>query len=172
MISKLVKMIKEGKVFVYPTDTVYGLGCDAFNEDAVLRIKEIKGRDKEKPLSVIAPSKAWISENLFVEEGLLGKYLPGKFTLILKKRRKGFLEHVAPGDTLGVRIPKCSFSDIVNASGVPFVTTSVNLSGEEPIADLKDLSEEILEKVDVIVNGGKLCGRPSSIVFGDKIVER
>jgi len=163
--NKLVEMIKVGNIFIYPTDTVYGIGCNALNEESVLRIKEIKGRDAGKPLSVIAPSKDWIYSNLFADKGRVDKYLPGRYTLILKKKEKGFLDYVSSGETLGVRIPVHWFAGLVAKSGVPFITTSANLSGEKAAAELRDIAKEVLEKADVVINDGKLPGQPSTIVL-------
>ena len=74
MQNNLIQEILSGKIFIYPTDAIYGLGCNAENIDAVNKIKEIKQRDKDKPLSVIAPSIDWIKENLIVDYNL-NKYL-------------------------------------------------------------------------------------------------
>jgi L-threonylcarbamoyladenylate synthase len=165
------KKIREGKIFIYPTDTIYGIGCDATNIGSVEKIKEMKGRDKDKPFSVIAPSIKWIEENLVVDCEL-GKYLPGAYTLILKKKNPNFLKYVASGDSLGVRIPACDFTKEIQKAGVPFITTSVNLSGEPFAVLLNDVKEEIKEKVDVFVDAGILNGRPSTLVINGQEVKR
>ncbi len=168
---ELAEKIKSGNVFVYPTDTVYGLGCDATNSDSVNRIKEMKGRDKDKPISIIAPSLSWIEENCLVDHDL-SKYLPGPYTLILKKKDPNFLLDVANGDSLGVRIPDSDFCDKVRKVGVPFVTTSVNLSGEPPAVAVEEVPEEIISKVDEVVDEGKLNGTPSTLVINGEEVKR
>lgn len=168
---ELDNKIKSGRVFIYPTDTVYGLGCDATNSDSVNKIKEMKGRDADKPLSIIAPSIDWIKENCEINYDL-EKYLPGPYTLILKKKDPSFLINVASGDTLGVRIPDSEFCDRVREVGVPFVTTSVNLSGESPAVSVEEISLEIIEGVDEIVDSGKLNGNPSTLVIDGKEVSR
>jgi L-threonylcarbamoyladenylate synthase len=165
--EELIKLIKEGKVFVYPTDTVYGLGCNALNEESVSRIKLIKAREKEKPLSVIAPSKEWIKEHLVTDKIDIDKYLPGPYTLILWKKEKNFMFNVSPTDTLGVRIPNNDFTKLVEKAGVPFITTSVNLSGEKPAASLFEVKTEILSNVDIVLDGGTLQGTPSTIIMPD-----
>lgn len=163
--------IKSGKVFVYPTDTVYGLGCDATNSESVNRIKEMKGRDKDKPISIIAPSTSWIEEHCEVDYDL-SKYLPGPYTLILKKKDSRFLLDVAAGETLGVRIPDSEFCDKVRESEIPFVTTSVNLSREPPAVAVEEVSKEIIEKVDEVVDEGRLNGKPSTLVINGEEVKR
>lgn len=167
-----VEDIRNGAIFIYPTDTIYGLGCDATNVDSVRLIKELKYRDKDKPLSVIAPSMDWIREHCFVEEGLIEKYLPGPFTLILKKKNPGFLKMVAPGDTLGVRTPDCEFTKLVEKSGVPFVTTSVNFVGEPFAIKISDIDHKIIDAVDIVIGVGKLDGRPSTLVIDGKEIRR
>lgn len=163
--------IISGRIFIYPTDTIYGLGCNATNKLSVEKIKEIKRRDADKPLSIIAPSIDWIFDNLIVDVNL-NKYLPGPYTIILKKKYPEFLSWVSENDKLGIRIPKCDFTREILNSGVPFITTSVNLSGEKPAVSLEDVSEEIKEKVDVIVSGREMSGKPSSLVIGGKVMRR
>jgi len=171
--KEIVEKIKKGKIFIYPTDTIYGIGCDASNSSAVDKVKEIKVRDKDKPLSVIAPSIDWIKEHCVVDSGLdLNKYLPGAYTVILKKKDPEFLKSVSSGDSLGVRIPDSEFCDIIRSSGLPFVTTSVNLSGELFAVEIGEVSPDILEKVDVVIDEGKLSGHPSTLVVDGKEVER
>ena len=205
---EITKLLQEGKIFIYPTDTIYGLGCNALDVCAVERIKKIKGRDKDKPMSVIAPSLEWINENCVVpclassqfdfrdiikpahlpkiakiklnnshpnnkfSNSYLKKYLPGPYTLILKKKNQNFLKHVASGDSLGVRIPNCDFTFKIQESGVPFITTSVNLSGEKPANNIGEISKEILNNVDFVIDEGELSGKPSILVIGDKEIER
>jgi len=169
--EEIVTKIKVGKIFIYPTDTVYGLGCDAGNSESVRKIKQIKNRDFDKPLSVIAPSIAWIRKHLIVSIDLK-KYLPGPYTLILEKKSKSFLHEVSRENTLGVRIPDADFSKFVHASGRPFITTSVNVSGEKPAQSISQVSPQVLSNVDVVIDGGELMGKPSILVMsnGEEIV--
>tara|TARA_Y100000310_G_scaffold337773_1_gene425741 strand:- start:6540 stop:7061 length:522 start_codon:yes stop_codon:yes gene_type:complete len=170
--EELKKAVLAGKVFVYPTDTVYGLGCNAEDGEAVEKIKEIKGRDKDKPLSIIAPSVDWIKENCDFDSAL-EKYLPGPYTLILKKKNPEFLKQVASGDTLGVRIPDSKFCFEIQKCGVAFVTTSVNKSGENPAIDISDIDKEIIDKVDVVIESEEeLSGKPSSLIINGEVKER
>ena len=169
--NRLIELIKSGAVFIYPTDTVYGIGCNALDEKAVERIREVKGRDFNKPMSVIAPSKQWIHENLVDDKSMVDKYLPGRYTLILRKKCRDFLNHVASGDTLGVRIPAHWFTVLISKTGVSFITTSANLSGEGAALELTDIPRYLFNKVDVIINDGKLFGKPSSLILesGEKL---
>ncbi len=168
--TKLIELIKSGAVFIYPTDTVYGLGCNAENEQSIEKIKEIKARDANKPMSIIAPSKQWIKDNLITEqkqEESINKYLPGPYTLILRKKNPEFLKSVSPTETLGIRIPNNDFTKLVEKAGVPFITTSVNLSGEPPASRIESIPTKIISQVDIILNAGPLPGTPSTIIQED-----
>ena len=164
------------KIFIYPTDTIYGIGCDATNSAAVAKIREAKRRE-EKPFSVIAPSKQWITENCVVKNKKWLDKLPGQYTLILKMKSLAVAKEVnSKSDTLGVRIPDNWFSEIVAEFGKPFVTTSVNLSGEKSLQDIEDLHDRVKEYADYFVYDGKKEGQPSTIVNlvreKEEIIER
>jgi L-threonylcarbamoyladenylate synthase len=167
-----VEDIKHGAIFIYPTDTIYGLGCDATNEDSVQLIKDLKYKDKDKPMSVIAPSVAWIKEHCEVSDEMIEKYLPGPYTLILKKKDPEFLIQVSSIDTLGIRIPDCEFTKLVEKSGVPFITTSVNFAGEPYAVQISDIDKKILDSADIIMGVGMLDGRPSTLVIDGKEIKR
>ncbi len=167
-----VEDIKNGAVFIYPTDTIYGLGCDATNAESVSFIKNLKYRDKDKPMSVIAPSVEWIKEHCVVEDEMLEKYLPGPYTLIIKKKDPEFMKDVSSNDCLGVRIPDCEFTKLVEKAGIPFITTSVNLVGEPYAIKISDISAEILDAVDIVIGVGKLDGRPSILLIEGKEIVR
>ncbi|MCK5624901.1 threonylcarbamoyl-AMP synthase [Candidatus Pacearchaeota archaeon] len=169
--DKLVKQILEGKIFIYPTDTIYGIGCNAEDKDAVEKIKQIKQRDKDKPLSVIAPNLKWIEQNCVIDVNLK-KYLPGQYTILLRKKDLLFLNHVSNTEFIGIRIPKCSFSKKVEQAKVPFITTSVNLSGEPFAKKISEISKKLLDKVDVIIDKGELNGNPSTIIKDGKVIKR
>jgi L-threonylcarbamoyladenylate synthase len=164
---EILWQMKMGRIFVYPTDTVYGMGCNAIIHDSVAKIRELKMRDK-KPFSVIAPSKDWIRENCVVDDKVRKwlRVLPGPYTLILKLKNKTAVtgEVLDFGETIGVRIPKHWFTKFVAKMGKPFVTTSVNFAGEKPARDIKEISECILRGVDYIIEDGILKGKPSKIV--------
>ncbi len=162
-----ISEMKKGKIFVYPTDTIYGIGCDATNSYSVVKIGKAKKRE-EKPFSVIAPNKNWIRNNCFVNDNVekwIGK-LPGAYTLILelKNLNAAAKEVNSDSDTLGVRIPDNWFSSIVSEFGKPFVTTSVNISGERNMESIDDLKDEMKEYIDYVIYEGKKEGKGSTIV--------
>lgn len=159
--------IEEGFVFIHPTDTIYGIGCDATNKAAVRKIRDIKDRH-ESPFSIIAPNKEWILENCHVNEKAKEwvDKLPGAYTLILKLKNKNA---IAPNvnfdlDTIGVRIPNHWFSKEVKNIEKPIVTTSANKSGEDFMTSLENLNSEIRNNINFIIYEGEKHGSPSSIV--------
>lgn len=159
--DEILNALKDGKIFIYPTDTIYGLGTSALLEKSVAKIREIKKRDT-KPFSVIAPSKEWILENCKLEIENLEKYLPGPYTLIVERKSGELAGSVNPNDnTLGVRIPKHWFTELVSEAEIPFVTTSVNVAGDKFMVKLEDVSREILDQVDYVVYEGEKSGEPS-----------
>ena len=160
---EFIKKIKEGAVVIYPTDTTYGIGCDALNYTAVARIRKIKQRD-DKPFSVIAPNKEWIINNFYVNKHYIEK-LPGPFTFILKIKKSGVIASNVTNDrTLGVRIPNHKFISKIQKAGIPFITTSVNISGKEPALSVNEIPNEIIKNVDIVIDDGKLDNNPSTII--------
>lgn len=162
----IIDAIKLGFVFIYPTDTIYGIGCNAQLSDAVKKIRKMKAR-ATNPFSVIAPSIDWIKENCIAakesEEWL--EKLPGPYTLIFKLKNNCVAKKVNPGlKTLGIRIPNHWIRKIIAEADVPFVTTSVNRANEEYMTSLEDLDPEIKGGVDFLLYEGKKEGKPSQIV--------
>lgn len=162
-----IEEIRDGAVFIYPTDTIYGIGCDATHPGAIARIRALKQRDT-KPFSVIAPSREWILENCVLpargKEWILK--LPGPYTLIMKLKNNDCIDPDVNGgmDTIGIRIPAHWISEVAARLRLPLVTTSVNISGQPYITDIKDIPETIVKGVDFIIDGGKKDGRPSTLV--------
>src|SRR3989338_4503688 len=145
--KEFLNKIKKGAVFIYPTDTIYGIGCNALNSKAVKKIKWIKNN-----CAITKEAEKWL------------KKLPGKYTLILKTKSK-LPKEIAPGaNTIGVRIPKNWFSSTAKKLNIPIITTSVNISGKKFMTSLSDLAKKIKESVDFIIYEGKKKARPSRIV--------
>jgi len=164
--NHVIESVKAGKIFVYPTDTIYGIGCNANNSESVKKIKNAKGRDPEKPMSLITPSFDWILENATATKenlAFVNSLLPGPYTAILKAKPSAPKDLVTAQNTIGIRIPLNEFTDLVRTTGVPFVTTSANLSGEEPITKISDLPEDIKSMVDIAIDAGEIDGLPSRV---------
>lgn len=156
-----------GKLFIHPTDTIYGIGCNARSSSAVKEVRKVKQR-QDTPFSVMAPSKRWIEENFEITKQAkkwLDK-LPGPYTLILKKKNpKCIAPEVAPGlDTIGVRIPKHWFTKIVEELKIPIITTSANQTGKVFMTSLEGLDPEVGKHMDFVIYEGEKKGRPSDII--------
>ncbi len=166
--------INSGRIFIYPTDTIYGLGCDATNQQAVGKLREAKER-VSNPFSVIAPSKDWIKNHCEVTKDHLS-LLPGPVTLILKLKNKNAIAGNVNNEmqTLGVRIPEHWISDVVSDLGKPIVTTSVNKQGEEFMVDLDSINSDIKGKIDFTIYEGEKIGKPSKIIntVSNEVIQR
>jgi|SaaInlStandDraft_4_1057021.scaffolds.fasta_scaffold38759_2 L-threonylcarbamoyladenylate synthase len=161
----VIKRMKAGEIIIYPTDTIYGIGCNASKPGSVSIVRDIKKRDENKPLSVIAPSKKWIYDHFEINKKSYIQTLPGPFTFVLNMKRRAVARNVNPGsETLGVRIPYHAFTRLVQRANIPFITTSVNLSGQKPIREIKNIPRSILKKVDLVIDGGFLPNYPSTII--------
>ena len=165
--EELFHKVKEGQVFIHPTDTIYGISCNATNKESVQKVRELKERP-ESPFSVWAPSIKWIEKNCVIDKEAQKwlKELPGPYTLILKlKKKDAVAKNVIPKrDCLGVRIPNHWFSQIVEALGFPIITTSANKAGQPFMTSLDNLNSEMKMKVDFIVYEGEKKARPSKII--------
>lgn len=163
----IIESIEKGSVFIHPTDTIYGIGCNARISNAVKKIRLLKGR-ASNPFSVIAPSLDWITENCIItkEASEWLEKLPGAYTLIFRLKNNWCVaREVNPGlKTLGVRIPRHWISRLVADAEVPVVTTSVNRSNEDYMTSLEDLDASIKSGMDFVIYEGKKEGKPSKIV--------
>lgn len=170
-IQEAVNFLREGKVIVYPTDTVYGIGCDALNEKAVLKIARIKKVKDEKPVSVMVRDLEEIKKYSFLgstNKRILEKLLPGKFTFILPgvKKLSNFI--TGGGLNVGFRIPDHPVTQKLSEYFEnPIVTTSANVTGEDPISDpfkIVDRFRDEKYQPDLILDFGKLESAHPSVV--------
>ncbi|MAF34511.1 hypothetical protein CMO91_01570 [Candidatus Woesearchaeota archaeon] len=149
----------KGKLIIYPTDTIYGIGCDATNPKAVKKLRELKQTDA--PLSVIAPSMEWIDEHCDSRHRERLKELPAKLTFIMDKKDTDLLKDVAPHASIGVRIPDHPITQLLQATGVPIVTTSANKHGGRVCTSISQLDSDLY--VDYIIDAGELSPIPSEV---------
>ena len=162
--EEYILKIKLGAVFIYPTDTIYGIGCIATNKKSVQKIRKIKQRNR-KQFSVIAPSKKWIRKNckMSKQAELYLKKLPGRYTLILKLNKKQVSPNPKIG-TLGIRMPKHWVTKVIKKLKQPIITTSVNSANRKYMTSLKNLEKKIKSNVDFIVYEGYVNKKPSKII--------
>jgi len=168
-LTPAVEALQKGGVIIYPTDTVYGIGCDIFHSDAIRRIAEIKKRDSNKPFSFICASVAQISEFAFVPNWafrLMNKVLPGPYTFVLEARKTNIPKKMlGRRNTVGVRIPDDRICQlIVEQMGRPILTSSVNLAGGEPLTDPLGIPEEFSSRIDLAISVGPLLSESSTVV--------
>src|SRR5262249_40502109 len=142
---KAAEVLARGGIVVYPTDTVYGLGVDAENHEALERLKELKGRDKKRPISVIVSSVEEIEQYATLTDeakALAEKFLPGPLTLVLTAKDT-LAETIGLNGAIGVRIPNNAFCQaLAKAFGKPYTTTSANLTGLPPLSSVDKLMWE------------------------------
>jgi len=159
--------IKKGEIFIYPTDTIYGIGCNAKDDAAVGKIRELKAR-KTAPFSIIAPSKEWILKNCRVseKERTWVQKLPGPLTLILELKNNKAVSHAVnpEGKTLGVRIPNHWIHTVVEKLGFPVITTSANKAGQDFMTSLENLHHDFKAQVPIVIYEGEKNGQPSQVV--------
>lgn len=166
-LEEICTKIKAGNIFIHPTDTIYGLGCNALNMKAVQKIRELKQRP-ETPFSIWVPSLEWVHQNCLInkeaEQWL--QQLPGPYTLILKlKNKKAIAENVNSGlPAIGIRYPDHWFRKVVEKIGVPIITTSANKAGQKFMTAVEDLDPEILPYVEFMISEGEKKGHASKII--------
>ena len=166
LIGEAIDIMADGGVILYPTDTVYGLGANIFNNDAVKRIYEIKKRDSSKPLSVLVEdmeSMELIADLNKSSREIINKWLPGPFTFILNKR-KIVSPYVSASSKVGVRIPDYRIARSL-ASLFPITTTSANLTNEDTLSNPQDILKQLGNDIDLVIDVGDLDNaKPSTVI--------
>ncbi len=168
ILSIASKAIKNGKIIVYPTDTVYGLGC-AINSDSVRKIFEIKNRNMKNPLSVAFSSLDMAEKYTLLEEGerrFIKKHINEPYTFVVK-RKLNIPDIVTGGrDSVGIRIiNNLIVKRIIQLSAIPIITTSANISGKKAPASVEEIDNKIKNSVDMILDSGPCrIGVPSRII--------
>jgi L-threonylcarbamoyladenylate synthase len=160
-LKKCASLIDGGSIIIFPTDTVYGIGCDPLNDDSVLKLFKIKNRPLDKHLPILTDDISHLSHLVEVTEKakiLINRFWPGPLTLILKLKKNGSLtSRYAFDDTIAIRIPdnKCTINLIHLTENKLLVGTSANLSNHSPLTNLKDLNSCNLQGYDAVIEGGK-----------------
>jgi L-threonylcarbamoyladenylate synthase len=165
-IKEAARILREGGLVVYPTDTLYGLGANALDEKAVERVFKVKKRPFSKPLPIAVNSLEMMRRYASVNERaecLAERFLPGAVTLVLNKRDIPDVL-TAGSEKVAIRIPKHEVAlKLIEFAGSPITTTSANLTGMIPPISVEEVVAQI--KVDVILDGGRLGSRiPSTLV--------
>jgi tRNA threonylcarbamoyl adenosine modification protein (Sua5/YciO/YrdC/YwlC family) len=167
-ISRVADSLKAGGIIAYPTDTTYGIGCSIMCKKSIERIYQMKMRVRSKPFSFICSSLSEVSQYAMVSNAsfkLLKRYLPGPYTFVLAATREAPDLLLTRQKTVGIRIPDNRIClDLVSALGNPIITTSANLSGEDPVGDPFIIAETFGNQLDFVIDGGILATDVSSVI--------
>lgn len=167
-VKKAVSTLKKGGIIAYPTETVYGLGCNIFDKKAVKKLIKLKGRDFDKPLSVAVADWQMFEELALLttkEKKIAQKLLPGPFTFILPKTKKVPDFVTAGSEFVGIRFPADKkVQAIIQEAGFPIITTSANFSSQPSPVKLEKIDSKICLRVDFVVRGKCRYKTPSTII--------
>ncbi|MFH0896746.1 MAG: L-threonylcarbamoyladenylate synthase [Candidatus Bathyarchaeota archaeon] len=167
-IGAAVDIIMYGGIIIYPTDTVYGLGADALNPKAVLKIFKIKDRPLDQPLPVAVSGLEMAETIAHVDDKarkLINAFWPGALTIVLEKRSIVPSVVVSEGSSVGLRMPNHAVPlMILNMSGLPLIATSANKHGMPSPLEACEALRQVNNEVDLVLNCGKVEGQSSTIV--------
>jgi tRNA threonylcarbamoyl adenosine modification protein (Sua5/YciO/YrdC/YwlC family) len=168
-IQQVVDVLQNDGIIIYPTDTVYGLGCSIFSKKAMKRIYQIKKMNEKKPLTFICANQTEVQEytqgiptDVFK---LLRRKLPGPYTFVFKASKIVPKMMLTPRSTVGLRWPDHPIAnEIVSAFGHPILSSSLRISADELYDDPHELHEKYKKQVDLIVDGGIIFAENSTII--------
>ena len=163
-IEKAIELMRNGKLIVYPTDTLYALGANIFIKEAVMKIHAIKHRPLNMPLPICVAGIDEIKKYAHVNEmaeKIAKKFLPGKLTIILYK--KDVIPDYITKDKIAIRVPDNEIA-LKLAREFPITATSANLHGKMAPNEIKIAKEQLGRNIAMYIDGGKLYGKPSTIV--------
>lgn len=169
-IDNAANILKNNGVGIFPTDTVYGIGCSAFSNEAIQKLFLFKERNYAKPINVLVSNKNMLNELVdsisSEEQKLIDAFWPGALTIIFHKKR-GISDLLTSNlSTIGIRIPNDPIAlELLNQVDIPLATTSANLSGKFAGISVPDFYNEFNNKVDFIIDdGASSIGTASTIV--------
>jgi L-threonylcarbamoyladenylate synthase len=170
-INKALEVLKDGGIILYPTDTIWGIGCDATNEAAVNKVFKLKGRDESKSLIVLLDNEnklqSYVQEVPDLAYDLI-EYAEHPLTVIYSGAKNLAPNVIGQDGTVGIRIVKHPYcQQLIQRFRKPIVSTSANVSGEKSPSNFSEISEEIIRGVDYVVNlehDDRSIKRPSTIM--------
>jgi tRNA threonylcarbamoyl adenosine modification protein (Sua5/YciO/YrdC/YwlC family) len=161
-------VLNDGGLIIYPTDSVYGLGCDLFNKSAVEKIYHYKGDDKRKMLSFICPDLKGITEYAYVSNAaykVMRHLLPGPYTFILNATKQVPKILLEKRKTVGIRVPDNAVCQaLLSEFGRPVISTSACLSGQDFLSDPEEIAATFDKIVDLFLDSGPGSLEPSTII--------
>jgi tRNA threonylcarbamoyl adenosine modification protein (Sua5/YciO/YrdC/YwlC family) len=168
LIRKVVEVLEKGGLIGYPTDTIYGIGCDLFQPEAIRRIHHLKKIESKKPLSFICANLKDISFYAYVSDyayKIMKRLLPGPYTFILKATKLVPKIAMTKQKTVGIRIPDNKIClSLVQALGHPIISTSVYKPDETLYNDPREIEERFGKQLDLVIDGGIILPEHSSII--------
>jgi len=166
-IKRAVDLLEGGGVIAYPTDTVYGLGCDLLSKQAIERLYQIKGMHRDKSLAFICPDLSDIARYAVVENAayrVLRRFLPGPYCFILPATREVPKMVQTRQKTVGIRVPNHPVTlDLVRALGRPLISTTASVPGTEPLVDPWEISEQF-PGLEIVLDAGPGGSVPTTVV--------
>jgi len=166
-IAAAADAIRGGELVVYPTETVYGLGADALDEEAIERVFEAKRRERDKPVSLAVPDVEAALEYVRAtdrEQRFMREFLPGPVTVVCEKREAVPDALTGGRSRVGVRVPDHEVALALLRETAPVTATSANVSGRPSATRVADVDDEIREAAAVVVDGGETGGTGSTVV--------
>ena len=168
LIKRVIEVLKGGSVIGYPTDTIYGIGCDLFNKEAIERIYRLKKHNRNKPLSFICSNLKDISRYAHVSNyayKTMRRLLPGAYTFILESTKLVPKMVMTKQKTVGIRVPDNPIClTLVRELGHPIISTSVYRPDEELYSDPREIEERFGKSLDLVIDGGIIAAEHSSII--------
>lgn len=168
LIKKAADILRDGGIIIYPTDTVYGLGCDLSNKKGIEKIYDLKRRDRKHPLSFVCSDLKHISEYAKVTDyayKTMKRLLPGAYTFILEASRLVPKIILPKKTTTGIRVPDNQIClALVRELGQPIISTSVETEEGEALGDPAIIKEYFDKTVDLIIDSGIIIPEPSSVI--------
>ncbi len=169
-IARATEVLKAGGVIIYPTDTVYGLGCSINDKNAIEKVYLIKRQRQNKPFSFVCADLTHISEYAHVSNAafkLMKRLIPGPYTFILPAARMKHLPKilVSKRRTVGIRVPDSPITlALVHSLGHPILSTSVTTDDEQLLHNPDDIVQHFRNRVELIIDGGPLVSDPSTVI--------
>ncbi len=167
-ISRVAQILSADGVMVYPTDTVYGLGCDIKSKKALEKVRRIKRMDNKRHLSFVFADLKAISEYAQVTDNaykILRRYLPGPYTFVLKATRLVPRIVLTKRNEVGIRIPDNRICHaLVTELGNPILSSSVRMPDDQLLDDPKEIDKIYKSQVDLVIDGGVFLPEPSSVI--------
>ncbi len=168
LIRRVVEVLEGGGVIGYPTDTIYGVGCDLFNQDAIRKIHRLKKLEEKKPLSFICSDLKDISRYAYVSNyayKMMKRLFPGPYTFVLKATKLVPKIAMTRQNTVGIRIPDNKIClTLVRELGHPIISTSVYKPDEGLFNEPAEIEERFGKKLDLVIDGGVIVAEHSSII--------